>query len=99
MIQDVSRRKGMKLRAWRGENVLVTDGAGTPLLCIDERGNVVDAVRPPPRPVEAPPRESLARSVAGWLAWTADEPGEFHPDHIHPEIRDLVLALAPAHTF
>ena len=85
----------MKLGAWRGANVLMTDGAGTPVLAVDERGNVVECLRVAEAIVEAPPPDSLARSVAGWIEWNADEPGEFAPENIHPEIRDLVVSLAP----
>jgi hypothetical protein len=86
----------MKLGAWRGANVLMTDGAGTPVLAVDETGNVVECLRPAGRLVEAPAKESLARSVAGWIEWNADEPGEFQSADIHPDIRDLVVMLAPA---
>jgi hypothetical protein len=39
--------------------------------------------------------ESLASSVASWILFNADDPGEFRADDIHPEIRDRVLSLVP----
>lgn len=86
----------MKLERWRGANVLLTDGAEHPLLMLGPLGNVVEwRGAAPPDDVEAPPADSLARSVAGWMAWTAEEPFEFRAADVHPTIRELVRALAP----
>jgi len=86
----------VKLEPWRGENVLLTDGKAHPLLVLGPLGNVVEwHGTPTADSIEAPPAESLARSVAGWITWTADEPFEFRADDVHPRIRELVRALAP----
>ena len=88
----------MKLAAWRGNNVLITDRVGDPVLTMNRMGNVVEAAGA----VECDDlfdsdssEEGLARSVATWIEWTADEAGEFCGADIHPQIRDLVVALAP----
>jgi hypothetical protein len=86
----------VKLDRWRGANVLLTDGAEHPLLVLSPLGNVVEwRGPPPPDDIDAPAADSLARSVASWIAWTADEPFEFRAADVHPVIRDLVRALAP----
>jgi hypothetical protein len=88
----------MTLERWRGENVLVTDALGLPVLGVDARGNVVEMLRAGAGPsVQVGTVESLARSVAGWIAWTADEPGEFRACDIHPAIRARVSELVPEH--
>jgi hypothetical protein len=88
----------MKLERWRGWNVLVTDAVGLPILRLDDMGNVVEAgghtVSAYPI-VAATDAEGLARSVASWIEWSSDEPGEFRAGDIHPQLRDLVVALAP----
>jgi hypothetical protein len=86
----------VKLERWRGDNVLVTDGAEHPLLVLGPLGNVIEWRGDlTGGDIEPPPAESLARSVASWIAWTADEPGEFRADDVHPRIREMVRALAP----
>lgn len=88
----------MKLERWRGANVLLTDGAKHPLLVLSPHGNVVEWSSATDTATDdhlAPSDDSLARSVAGWITWTADEPGEFRAVDVHPRIRDLVRALAP----
>ncbi len=88
----------MQLERWRGWNVLLTDAVGLPILRLDPVGNVVEAggavVSQYPISTEAD-KEGLARSVAEWIEWTTDEPGEFRGGDIHPQLRDRVLALAP----
>jgi hypothetical protein len=88
----------VKLEHWRGANVLLTDGAKHPVLVLGPHGNVVEwsgATEAANDDHPAPSDDSLARSVAGWITWTADEPGEFRAVDVHPRIRDLVRALAP----
>ena len=88
----------MTLSRWRGVNVLVTDGAGLPVLVIGRLGNVVEGLSPEARegPIETGrSAESLARSVASWIEFTLSEPGELPADDIHPNIRERVLELAP----
>ena len=88
----------MKLERWRGWNVLLTDAVGLPILRLDEVGNVVEAHG---RVVSQYPissasdSEGLARSVADWIAWTTDEPGEYRESDIHPQLRARVIALQP----
>ena len=87
----------MKLERWRGWNVLLTDGVGLPILRLDTDGNVVEAggavisqyqiVDKPAAPdMPASAVEGLARSVADWIAWISDEPGEFRGEDIHPQL-------------
>ncbi len=88
----------MKLERWRGWNVLLTDAVGLPILRLDESGNVVEAggavvSQYPVKP--AADEDGLARSVADWIAWTTEEPGEFRSGDIHPQLRDRVIALQP----
>jgi hypothetical protein len=88
----------MKLERWRGWNVLVTDGVGLPILRLDKDGNVVEAggaVISQYPIMSASDAEGLARSVADWIAWVSDEPGEFRGADIHPQLRERVIALAP----
>ena len=87
----------MKMSRWRGANVQVTDGVGLPVLQLGPAGNVVEwSVRPPPSPVElASSIDGVASSVASWILFNADEPGEFRADDIHPEIRERVCELVP----
>ena len=96
----------MKLERWRGWNVLLTDGVGLPILRLDRDGNVVEAggavisqypvTNKPASPDMSPSdAEGLARSVAEWIAWVSDEPGEFRGADIHPQLRERVIALAP----
>ena len=88
----------MKLERWRGWNVLLTDGVGLPILRLDSDGNVVEAggaVISQYPIVSASDAEGLARSVADWIAWVSDEPGEFRGADIHPQLRERVIALAP----
>jgi hypothetical protein len=88
----------VKLERWRGWNVLLTDAVGLPILRLDESGNVVEAGG---KPVSQYPlatsadTEGLARSVADWIAWVSDEPGEFRGCDIHPQLRERVIALQP----
>ena len=70
----------MKLEAWRGANVLVTDGAGRPVLILDRLPDNV---------------ESIARSVADWIRFVAEEYHEFRGCDIHPQVRARVGELAP----
>ena len=37
----------------------------------------------------------MASSVASWILFNADEPGEFRAADIHPEIRERVRELVP----
>jgi hypothetical protein len=88
----------MKLERWRGWNVLLTDGVGLPILRLDKDGNVVEAggaVISQYPITTASDADGLARSVATWIAWISDEPGEFRGDDIHPQLRERVIALAP----
>ena len=88
----------MKLERWRGWNVLLTDAVGLPILRLDASGNVVESHGAPVSayPVRtASDTEGLARSVADWIAFTSDEPGEFRAQDIHPQLRDRVIALQP----
>lgn len=88
----------MRLRPWRGENVLVTDAIGLPILQLDARGNVVEAGGHPvsPYPIElGEDPERLARSVATWILYTAEELGEFRTTDLHPQIRARVAELVP----
>src|SRR5262245_33054077 len=89
----------MKLTAWRGVNVLITDRAGMPVLKLDANGNLEETA---PNGVngqeEAPASvrslDRLAAKVAIWIEWTAIEPGEFRTGDIHPDIREQVAAIA-----
>jgi hypothetical protein len=88
----------MKLSYWRGENVLLTDPVGAPILKLDARGNVTEAFgRPPPTEpaVEVRSIPRLVASVALWIEWTAIEHGEFRLVDLHPELRDGIARLIP----
>jgi hypothetical protein len=90
----------MKLVNWRGERVVLTDPMGGPVLKVDRWGTLVEDARPrtfDDDEAPSPDLGALARNVATWIEWTSDEPGEFSLDDIHPQIRDLVAALAPQH--
>jgi hypothetical protein len=85
----------LKLDRWRGLNVLLTDQVGLPILRLDALGNVVEAGGHPVSPYAIDSdAEALARSVAGWIEWSSDEPGEFSASDIHPQLRERVVALA-----
>jgi hypothetical protein len=89
----------MKLSSWRGNNVLITDSLGFPVLELDSKGNLKESDGREPGSTQAPlanvpSLERLAAKVAIWIEWTAIEPGEFHAGDIHPEIRDRVRQIA-----
>ena len=88
----------MKLSAWRGNNVLITDRLGFPVLELDGNGNLKesDGRGSTPRGPLAnfPSLERLAAKVAIWIEWTAIEPGEFRKRDIHPDIREGVARIA-----
>ena len=83
----------MKLTPWRGNNVLITDPLGFPVLELDEKGNLKESDgregSSPRRPLaNFPSLERMAAKVAIWIEWTAVEPGEFRKCDIHPDIRE-----------
>jgi hypothetical protein len=88
----------MKLTTWRGNNVLITDRMGFPVLELDENGNLKESDGRGTRQREAlanfPSLERLAAKVAIWIEWTAIEPGEFRKRDIHPDIRERVAQIA-----
>src|SRR5262249_13238920 len=89
----------MKLAFWRGNNVLITDSLGFPVLELDENGNLKESEgrggSSRGRPVaNFPSLERLAAKVAIWIEWTAVEPDEFCKRDIHPEIREQVARIA-----
>ena len=87
----------MKLSPWRGNNVLITDSIGFPVLELDEKGNLKESTgrSTPNRPLASfPSLERLAAKVAIWIEWTALEPGEFQKGDIHPDIREQVARIA-----
>jgi hypothetical protein len=89
----------MKLASWRGNNVLITDLLGFPVLELDENGNLKESDgrggSSPREPLASfSSLERLAAKVAIWIEWTALEPGEFRKRDIHPEIREQVARIA-----
>ena len=88
----------MKLTSWRGNNVLITDRLGFPVLELDDNGNLreSDGRGSSPRAPLASFRslERLAAKVAIWIEWTAIEAGEFRKRDIHPDIRERVAQIA-----
>ena len=88
----------MKLTSWRGNNVLITDGLGFPVLELDGNGNLKESDgrgSSPPAPLASfSSLERLAAKVAIWIEWTAIEPGEFRKRDIHPDIRERVAQIA-----
>ncbi|HJZ87543.1 MAG TPA: hypothetical protein VKN99_20355 [Polyangia bacterium] len=88
----------MRLKPWRGRNVLITDSLGCPVLKLDRLGNLLESHGGPPGRDDAPANvrslERLAAKVAIWIEWTAVEPGEFRARDIHPDIRERVALIA-----
>jgi hypothetical protein len=76
---------------------LVTNGIGLPVLQLGPAGNVVEwSDRVPAVAVgKIASLEVLASSVASWILFNADDPGEFRFDDIHPTIRERVRELVP----
>lgn len=89
----------MKLASWRGNNVVITDSIGLPVLELDANGNLKESDGRGGSSPRAPlanfsSLERLAAKVAIWIEWTAVEPGEFRKRDIHPQIREQVARIA-----
>jgi hypothetical protein len=88
----------LKLSDWRGNNVLITDDTGAPLLKLDAAGALLTPKGRARTAADDSAHEIaslswLASSVAGWIDWHGLVESGLRLDNVHPQLRDLVSPL------